>query len=80
MLRENLVRVKLIKLIINKFEGSNLDWLKLWSQFETKIDYVDIKTVSKFSYLKVTSFAIFLTVKYNDGSPWKISHISCSGF
>ena len=50
--RENRVKVKLSKLIISKFEGTNLDCLRFWSQFETEIDRVDIATVSKFSYLK----------------------------
>ena len=50
--RENPVKVKLPKLIISKFEGTNLDWLRFWSQFEMEIDRADITTVSKFSYLK----------------------------
>ena len=50
--RENSVKVKLLKLIISKFEGTNLDWLRFWSQFEMEIDRADITTVSKFSYLK----------------------------
>ena len=29
--RENPVKVKLPKLIISKFEETNLDWLRLWS-------------------------------------------------
>ena len=44
--RENPVKVKLPKLIISKFEGTNLDWLRFWSQFEMEIDQVDITTVS----------------------------------
>ena len=50
--RENPVKVKLPKLIISKFEGTNLDWLRFWSQFEMEIDQANITTVSKFSYLK----------------------------
>ena len=38
--------------MISTFEGTNLDWLRFWSQFETEIDCADITTVSKFSYLK----------------------------
>ena len=49
---KNLVKVKLSKLIISKFEGTNLNCLKFWSQFETEIDCADITTISKFSYLK----------------------------
>ena len=51
--RENPVKVKLPKLIIRKFEATNLDWLSFWSQFEKEIDRADIATVSKFSYLKI---------------------------
>ena len=50
--RENPVKVKLPKLTNSKFEGTNLDWLRFWSQFETEIDCTDIITVTKFSYLK----------------------------
>ena len=39
-------------MITSKFEGTNLDWLRSWSQFETEINRVDITTISKFSYLK----------------------------
>ena len=48
--RENPVKVKLLKLIISKFE--NLDWLRFWNQFDIEIDRADITTVRKFSYLK----------------------------
>ena len=50
--RENTVKVKLPKLIIIKFEGTNSDWLRFWSQFEIEIDRADITTVSKFSNLQ----------------------------
>ena len=46
------MKVKLPKLIISKPEGTNLDWLRFWSQFEAEIDHPDITTVSKFSYLQ----------------------------
>ena len=46
------MKENLPKLIVNKFEGTNLDWYKFWSQFETDIDHTDVTTVSKFSYLK----------------------------
>ena len=51
-LRGNRMKVKLQKLIISRFESTCFDWLRLWSQFETKIDRADITTASKFSYLK----------------------------
>ena len=50
--RENPVKVKLPRLIISKFKGTSLDWLRFWSQFEMGVDRADITTVSKFSYLK----------------------------
>ena len=50
--RNNPVNGKLPKLIITKFEGTNLDWLRFWFQFEMEIDRVGITTVSTFSHLK----------------------------
>ena len=50
--RENPVKVKLSKLIIGKFKGTNLDWLRFWSQPEMETDRADIATVGKVSYLK----------------------------
>ena len=44
--------MKLPKVLISKYEGTNLDWLRFWSQFEMEIDPADITIVSKFSYLK----------------------------
>ena len=44
--------MKLPKLLISKYEGTNLDWLRFWSQFEMEIDPADITIVSKFLYLK----------------------------
>ena len=40
------------KLTITKFQGTHLDWLRFWSQFETEIDKATITQVAKFSYLK----------------------------
>ena len=39
--------MKLFKLTITTFQGTHLDWLRFWNQFETKITQV-----AKFSYLK----------------------------
>ena len=47
--RRSQLNVKLLKSIISKFEGPNLDWLKFWSHFEREIDLADIKTGSNFS-------------------------------
>ena len=43
---------KLPKLTITKFQGTHLDWLRFWSQFETEIDKATITQVANFSYLK----------------------------
>ena len=43
---------KLPKLIISKFQGTHLDWIRFWSQFETEIDKSTINQVAKFSYLR----------------------------
>ena len=43
---------KLPKLTITKFQGTHLDWLRGWKQFETEIDKAAITQVAKFSYLK----------------------------
>ena len=39
--------MKLLKLTITMFQGTHLDWLQFWNQFET-----EITQVAKFSYLK----------------------------
>ena len=45
-------RVELPKLVITKFQGNHLDWIRFWSLFELEIDNSDLSPVSKFSYLK----------------------------
>ncbi len=45
-------KVKLPKLIITKFQGTNLDWFRFWNQYEAEIDKAKIDSVTKFSYLK----------------------------
>ena len=44
--------VKLPKLVITKFQGTDLDWQRFWGQFKSEIDKSDIGQVAKFSYLK----------------------------
>ena len=44
--------VKLPKPVITKFEGTNLDWLRFWSQYHTEIDKSNLSASGKFSYLK----------------------------
>ena len=43
---------KLPKLEISKFQGTFLDWIRFWNQFETKIDKAKLTQVAKFSYRK----------------------------
>ena len=46
------VGAKLPKLEITKFQGTFLDWMRFWNQFETEIDKAKLTQVAKFSYLK----------------------------
>ena len=46
------IGAKLPKLNITRFQGTHLDWLRFWSQFETEIDKAGLTQVAKFSYLK----------------------------
>ena len=47
------IKAKLPKLEISKFQGTFLDWIRFWNQFETEIDKAKLTQVAKFSYLKV---------------------------
>ena len=44
--------VKLPKLTVTKLQGTHLDWLQFWSQFETEVDKATITQVANFSYPK----------------------------
>ena len=46
------IGTKLPKLNITRFQGTHLDWLRFWSQFETEINKAGLTQVAKFSYLK----------------------------
>ena len=48
---EKKVRINIV-LKITKFDGTTLDWFRLWNQFKTEIDQVQISPISPFSYLK----------------------------
>ena len=43
---------KLPKLVITKFDGTHIDWLRFWNRIEAEIDTAQIPAVTKFSYLK----------------------------
>ena len=45
------VHVELPKLVITKFDGTHLDWLRFWSQFQ-QVDNSRLPISSKFSLLK----------------------------
>ena len=52
VIKRETTQVKLPKLVITKFQGNHLDWLRFNSQFQ-EIDHTpDLSAVSKFSYLK----------------------------
>ena len=46
------VSVKLPKLVISKFDGSFMDWNRLWGQFNESIERSGLASVAKLSYLK----------------------------
>ena len=65
---ENTSEAKLPKVVITRFNGSHLDWIRFWNQFEAEIDNANISPVTKFSYLKemlIPSVRIFI-----DGLPF----------
>ena len=49
---QNLPQVKFPKLTISKFEGTYLNWQRIWSQFECKIDRSELVQVTKFNFFK----------------------------
>ena len=44
--------VKLPKLVITKSEGTHLDWLRFWGQYDTEVGKSNLSTGGNFSYLK----------------------------
>ena len=48
----NVLKVKLPKLEITRFNGTHIDWDRFWNQCESKIDRPELPAVSKFSYLQ----------------------------
>ena len=47
------IKEKLPKLVIIKFNGTHIDWIRFWNQFEAEIDKsnLPLSSISKFSYL-----------------------------
>ena len=50
--RDKEIKIKLPKLEITKFNGTHLDWVQFWSQYEVEIDKSKLPAITKFSYLK----------------------------
>ena len=46
------LKVKLPKLVITRFNGTHINWFRFWNQFESKIERSELSAVLKFSYLK----------------------------
>ena len=44
--------VKLPKLVLSKFSGTYLDWLRFWEQFTSQIDMSAITNRAKLTYLQ----------------------------
>ena len=45
----NVLKVKLPKLVISRFDGTHIDWSRFWNQFESEIDRSELHVVSQFS-------------------------------
>ena len=67
---------KLPKLTITKFQGTHLDWLRFWNQFETEINKAAINQVAKFSYLKELLIPRIRSVV--DGLPYNTEGYECA--
>ena len=63
--KQRQTNAKLPKLVITKFNGTPLDWLRFWNQFEAEIDKADVAAITKFSYLSTKNI---LKTKYGDDS------------
>lgn len=46
------LKVRLPKLLIMRFNGTHIDWFRIWNQFESETDRSELSAVSKFSLLK----------------------------
>ena len=48
----NVLKVKLPKLVISRFDGTHINWSRFWNQFESEIDRSELHAVSQFSLFK----------------------------
>ena len=74
--KEQQSRVKLPKLVILRFQGTHIDWRRVWSKFETEIDKSDIPQVTKVSYLKEA--VVFKVRSTIDGLPLTTEGYECA--
>ena len=44
-------KVKLPKLVITRFSGTHIDWLRSWNQFKSEIDRSELPAASKLFYV-----------------------------
>ena len=52
----NVLKVKVPKLVITRFNSTCINWFIFWNRFKSEIDRSELSTVSKFSYLKELIF------------------------
>ena len=45
-------QAKLPKLVITKFDGSYMDWMRFWGEYSETIDKTNIAPVTKFTFLR----------------------------
>jgi len=55
--KTELAKVKLPKLVISKFQGTHIEWIRFWNQFKADIDNSSIDPVAKFFIFKGVTFA-----------------------
>ena len=48
----NVLKVKLPKLVITRFNGTLIDCFRFWNQLESEISRSELSAVTKFSYYK----------------------------
>ena len=49
--RSSITKPELPKLVVTKFNGTHMDWIRFWSQFETEIDKSNLPSISKEMHL-----------------------------
>ena len=49
--RSSITEPELPKLVVTKFNGTHMDWIRFWNQFETEIDKSNLPSISKEMHL-----------------------------